>query len=85
MHVLFFGNDPPATLGVALRAGKQNPIFIHFVCSVSVMWSLGFKKEWEKWNQGSIVYGQWVQVKTLTGATRETLDDFNGVTLRFCV
>jgi hypothetical protein len=31
LHVLFFGNDPPATLGVALRAGKQNLIFIHFV------------------------------------------------------
>ncbi|MBU1855657.1 MAG: hypothetical protein KKC28_01580, partial [Verrucomicrobia bacterium] len=45
------------------------------VKSVSVMWSLGFKKEWKKWNQGSIVYGQWVKVKTLTGATRETLED----------
>jgi len=52
---------------------------------VSVMWSLGFKKEWEKWNQGSIVYGQWVKVKTLTGATRETLEKHVGVTLRFCV
>ena len=49
------------------------------------MWSLGFKKEWKKWNQGSIVYGQWVKVKTLTGATRETLDDERGVTLRFSV
>ena len=43
------------------------------------------KKVWKRWNQGSIVYGQWVQVKTLTGATRETLDDVHGVTLRFCV
>jgi hypothetical protein len=49
------------------------------------MWSSGFRKYWNLWNDGSIVLGQWVKVKTSTGATRETLEDFAGVTPRFGV
>ncbi|MFH1970558.1 MAG: hypothetical protein ABIJ53_09605, partial [Verrucomicrobiota bacterium] len=62
------------------REKRKDFPFKFSVPFVSVMWSLGFKKEWEKWNQGSIVYGQWVKVKTLTGATRETLEKHVGVT-----
>jgi len=48
------------------------------------MWFQALKKV-EKWNCGSIVFGQWVIVTTLTGATRETLEKWPGVTLRFFV
>ena len=66
-----------------LTVDRQQSEFIRAIRVSNVV--SAFKKVWKKWNQGSIVYGQWVKVKTLTGATRETLEDFNGVTLRFSV
>jgi hypothetical protein len=82
------GMTDPVACGCRTRARRMTTgVFPLFVASVvvSVMWSLTMALGWKEGNHGSIVFGQWVKVITLTGATRETLDKLAGVTLRCCV